>query len=394
MLSLSKTKLNHLMSHVNLYFQDWEHEAFAEPSRRAIKELFELTMRDQVRGQLKVDRHERSSLRCDWRNGYYHRNLVTSMGLVPDLRVPRLRTGVFKTTLFRRYQRRWRQVDRWIQGIFINGVSTREVSGVVRDLLGAQISASTVSAINKELDREVGLFHRRPIKDEYVYLFLDGIVKKVISCGRRVKKIILVAYGIRRDGVREVIDYRVALGESEREWYVFLHGLYQRGFKGALLRLIITDGGIGLRSALDMVYPLVERQRCWVHKLRNVASYLPRRYQKDCLRGARRIYQAKSQTEAIRHFQTWQRTWQQQAPKAVHCLAKDIEELLTFFSQKDNLWIKLRTTNAIERLFRELRKRTRPMCLFTNIPSCDRILYALFNKYNKQWKERRYAVAN
>ncbi len=200
----------------------------------------------------------------------------------------------------------------------------------------------------------------------------------------------LVAYGIKFDGTRELIDFRVS--KSESDWEVFLRDLYRRGLTGERLRMIIVDGGKGLKAALDMVYPHVKRQRCWVHKLRNVAHRLPARYREDCLKGARKIYLAKNKTEAIKSFKVWKQKWAKVVPKAVICLEEDLEELLAFFDEDKKLWSKLRTTNAIERIFRELRKRTRPMCTFSNVQSGDRIIYALFVKYNKKWKEHRYHV--
>jgi len=189
-----------------------------------------------------------------------------------------------------------------------------------------------------------------------------------------------------------VIAFRVAKSESERDWTVFLRSLYQRGLKGGSLKLIITDGAPGLLAALDMIYPDIDRQRCWVHKLRNVVNKSPRRYQAECLRGARGIYSASSYRKAVKCFKVWCQKWRDKVPKAVHCLEKDIEELLTFYKQDKKLWSKLRTTNAIERLFRELRKRTRPMTQFADVDSCTRIVYSLISKYNQKWKDRRYVV--
>jgi putative transposase len=235
------------------------------------------------------------------------------------------------------------------------------------------------------------LFRQRVVPDAYRYLFFDGVMQKVRSCGRVVKKLVLVAYGIKLDGTREVIDFRVAGSESEREWTMFLNSLYQRGLKGVGVRMMVTDGGRGLLAALDMVYPYIPRQRCWVHKLRNVANYLPRRCQADCLQEAKRIYGAAHYQQAVKRFKRWCRRWRDKAPKAVQCLEKDIEGLLTFFEQEKKLWIKLRTTNVIERMFRELRKRTRPMTHFVNVKSCERITFAVINKYNQKWEDRRYA---
>lgn len=385
-------KLNQLWAGVKDYYVDWEREAFAEPGRRLLKNMLENAMKAEVLGYVKRRRYERRTAVVDYRNGYYHRNLVTSMGLIPRLRVPRTRQQGVRTKVFRRYQRRWKEVDEWIRGVFIAGISTREVGWVLKELLNARVSASAVSMITKQLDHQVGLFHRRLLKDAYVYLFLDGVVQKVVSCGKAVKKVILVAYVIRRDGRREVIDYRVAKSEGEHDWTVFLNDLYQRGLQGEQLRLIITDGGRGLLKALDMLYPHVPRQRCWVHKLRNVTCYLPRRYQKACLSEVKQVYLASSYQAAVQRYKTWCRKWRRKAPQAVQCLEKDIEDMVVFFREDKKLWVKIRTTNVIERLFKELRKRTRPMSLFANVESCDRILYALVAKYNKKWEDRRYAI--
>ena len=393
-LNYSNSKLNEIFSDVNILFQDNLEEVISDYVLRGLKHLFDGAMKAEVRGYLKAQRYERTRKRVDYRNGYRHRNLVTAFGLLKNLVVPRTVRSGYQTRVFCRYKRRWEKVDRFIREIFIGGVSTREVGCVMRSLLNKEVSASTVSTITKALDHEVSKFHKRSLSDEYIYLFLDGVVQRVVSCGRAVKKLVLVAYGIKLDGKREVIDYRVAKSESEHDWTVLLNDLYRRGLKGEHLRLVVTDGCPGLHAALDMIYPQVDRQLCWVHKLRNVANYLPRRYQAECLKEAKGIYSAPSYREAVKRFKAWCRKWRDKAPKAVHCLEKDIENLLVFFKQDKKLWVKLRTTNMIERLFRELRKRTRPMSLFTNVASCERIVYALFAKYNNKWEDRLHVVIN
>jgi len=386
LLILNPSKLNQLWSEVKDYFTDWEKASFGESMRRSLKTLLEGAMKAEILGYTKAQRYQRTKERMDYLNGFYSRNLTTSFGLIPKLLVPRRRRGVFRTRVFQRYRRRWRVVDDWVRSLFINGVSTRAVGWVMKELLDTQISAGAVSAINKELDKQVNAFHRRLLTDDYVYLFLDGVVQKVMSCGKLVKKIILVAYGITTKGVREVIDFWVVKGETEHDWEVFLSDLYRRGLRDEFLHLIITDGGNGLLAALEMVYPGIDRQRCWVHKLRNVACYVPRRYQVECLAAARRIYLASSRREAVQRFKEWKLAWQDRVPRAVHCLEKDLAGLLTFFEQDKKMWVKLRTTNVIERTFRELRKRTRSMYFFTNEASCNRIIYALFVNYNKKWE--------
>jgi putative transposase len=390
----SKKQLTEIFSDVKTMFWDSLEEVVQPYVLRGLKVLLEDAMKAEVLGYVRARWYGRSSRRRDYRNGYRYRNLGTAFGLIRRLQIPRTERWGYQPGIFGRYARRTVVVNRFIRELFITGVSTRNVGMVMRELVGHRVSASTVSVVNKDLDQQVRAFQRRQIRDEYVYLFFDGVRQRVVSCGRAVKKIVLVAYGIRLDGKRGVIDFRVAKSESEHDWTVFLNDLYRRGLIGEHLRLIITDGCPGLHAALDMIYPHVGWQRCWVHKLRNVANYLPRRYQKECLKEAKGIYCAVSYQQAVSRFKRWCRRWRDKVPKAVHCLEKDIENLLVFFNQDKKLWVKLRTTNMIERLFKELRRRTRPMSLFANVASCERIIYALFAKYNKKWEDRRYAIFN
>jgi len=388
-LGLSKRKLNEIFGDVKVLYYDNIEEVLGEYAVRVMKKTFERIMKAEVRGYLKTKRYGHRQDRIDYRNGYRRRDLMTTFGLLVDLKVPRTRKG-YRTKVFRPYQRRWQRVNEWIKDIFINGVSTRSVSHLVAKHYQVKLSAAEVSLLTKSVDVEVRAFHRRSLGDDYMYLFLDGVTHKVASCGRVVKKLVLVAYGIRANGQREVIDYWVAKSESEADWTRFLNNLYRRGLRGEQLRLVIVDGGGGLNAALDMIYPHVRRQRCWVHKLKNVVVKVPVRYRLECMRGARKIYLASNKKAAIQRFKEWRRQWIPLVPKAVVCLEQDLEELLTFFSEDAKLWRKVRTTNMIERLFREIRKRTKTMYGFANIESCDRITYALFAKYNKQWKGHQY----
>jgi len=372
------------------YFQDDDLEAVQRPMCDALRRLLQSLMEAERTAQVGAWPHKRSKRRTDRRNGYYRRNLLTAFGMVRALLVPRLRKGRLKTGVFTLYRRRWRSIDNYVRALFIGGASTREVGELLDRLWGVRLSASAVSEIARVLDDEVKKFHRRELSDEYRFLVLDGVWVKV-SGYKVVKKVVLVAYGVRADGRREIIDFRLARSESEREWEVFLEDLRRRGVKGAQLKLITVDGGGGLNAAQAVVYPDVARQRCWVHKLRNVANKLKAKHREECLRGARRIYQAKSYRAANRRCRQWAKKWRKLESKAVACLEGDIEELLVHMRvlrKEPELWKKVRTTNVIERQFRELRKRTRPMCTFANDESCARIVCALFQKANRRWEQR------
>jgi putative transposase len=335
-------------------------------AREHLRWLLERTMETEVTRRLGAERYGRSATRTDWRNGYRERDLVTELGLLKGLRVPRSRRGSYVPQVFGRYQRRQPLVNRLMLEMFVAGVATRRVGEVLEALL-------------------VRAFHHRPLQDRSRFLVLDGVRMSVKgACGLR-KRLVLVMYGIDTDGRRELLDFTLAEGESEAEWSALLQSLWNRGLKGACLELVITDGAPGLIAALKFIYPHARHQRCWVHKLRNVANQVRRRDQQDVIAGARAIYQADTRREAVAAFLVWKRRWQALYPKAVACLEKDLEPLLCCMDYPKHLRPKLRTTNAIECCFREVRRRTRPMSAFCNDASCERITYALVAHMNAQW---------
>ena len=355
---------------------------------KLVKLLLEESMKEELVVYTQAEWHARTVGRLHSRNGFYTRTLSTELGGLNELRVPRSRDGRFRSTVLPRYQRRQPSVNRLLQDVFLAGVSTRRVGEVVQPLLGVRWSASTVSTVTKTLDAAVRAFQGRRLLDEYQVLILDGVRQSVKTALGATKRVVLVVYGITVFGRRELLAFRQAASESQAAWEAFLNDLYRRGLEGAHLKLVATDGCRGLHAALEVVYPYVKRQRCWVHKLRNVANKLPRTIQATCLTEAKTIYHASTRREAVSRFHRWERHWQRLAPKAVACLREDLDELLTFLEFPEVQRVKLRTTNVIERCFREVRRRTRPIGCFTNAASCDRITYAVFHRLNTLWQER------
>jgi len=357
-------------------------------AREQLRWLMERTMETEISKRLGADRYGRSDTRSDWRNGYRERDLVTELGLLRGLRVPRCRKGGYEPEVFGRYQRRQPLVNKLMLEMFVAGVATRRVGEVLEALLGECPSATTVSRIAKALDERVREFHARPLHDRWRFLLLDGVTMSVKGvCGLR-KRLVLVVYGIDEQGRRELLDFCLADGESEAEWSALLHHLWGRGLKGAKLELVVTDGAAGLIAALKFIYPHALHQRCWVHKLRNVSNLVRRRDQQQLIAGARAIYQASTRRAALAAFLSWKRQWEALYPKAVVCLQKDLNELLAHMDYPQPMRVKLRTTNAIERCFREVRRRTRPMSAFCNDASCERIVYALVAHMNTQWSHK------
>lgn len=355
---------------------------------RLVKRLLESAMEEELMEQLRAGWYGRTRLRRGYRNGYRTRSLLTELGLVEHLRVPRDREGEYQPAVLERYQRRQKRVNGLLRDCFLAGVSTRQVGAVLAPVLGEEPSPQTVSRVLRDLDQEVCRFHSQWIADKYCYLILDAIVLKVKGVKGVRKRFVLCAYGITPTGEREMISFRQGTAESESQWEAFLRDLYIRGLVGKQLKLITTDGCPGLHKALETVYPYVPRQRCWVHKLRNVAARLPRKVQEACLKGAKRIYLAENKREAARFFTQWEIEWRSSQPRAVACLEEDLNELLNFMDCPQAHWRKVRTTNAIERAFREVRRRTRPMSCFQNLPSVDRIIFGVINRLNIAWKAK------
>lgn len=357
---------------------------------RALRRLLESTMEVEMQDLIGARRWSRHRVPGRRRNGFNFRSLLTGFGWIPKLAVPKLRNGQVRFRCLPAYKRRTADVDASVLKMFLAGVSTRRVEEVLEPLLGSgTLSSATVSEITKVLDAAVNQFHRRPLQDVYRYLILDGIYLKAKSPASVKRRCILVVYGIRQDGVRELIDFQLAPhGESQIAWEVFLTRIKDRGLQGQAVHLAVLDGNKGSWNALDLVFPGLPRQRCWAHKLRNVVNHVPHRLQSACSRAARKIYTAASYGKAIQAFKHWKAVWKPIVPKAVVCLEADLEALLVFYQVSPRaMWVKLRTTNIIERVFREVRRRTRPMSCFQNTESVERIVFAIFYRQNDLWKK-------
>lgn len=348
--------------------------------RDAVKRILEDRMTNRIDSYL--DGFSRLDSLPDRRNGYYKRNLLTELGNI-KLCVPRTRL-YSPVTVVQAYARRSQSVDKMILACFLLGLSTRKVSEALLPVLGEPVSASTVSRVAKILDSAVDAFHKRKLKDHYKVLILDGVVLSRKTGAGAVKRPVLVALGIRKDGKKEIIDYRLAASESAAEWERFLTDLFKRGITGDKLKLIAVDGGQGALAALEMVYHGIPVQRCWAHKIRNITDKVRKVDRDDVKKGLQLVYNAKNKVKARKAAGEWAGNWKYAYPKAVKCLRNDLDNLLEFYMFKDKKWRKAtRTTNAIERRFREVRRRTRPMGVFFDKTSIERILYAIFTRENK-----------
>ena len=373
-----KVNVSEAMKEVKRF--DWEGD-YRPAGRAALKEILERNMSNWIDAQLSELR-SREGEHSDRRNGGYLRHLLTEMGDI-ELRVPRTRR-VSAAYLLKRLRSRPSNIDRMILQCFTLGLSTRKVGEALLPVLGERVSAGTVSNISKQLDSAVAAYHRRALKGRYRILIFDGVVlKRKTGAGSR-KRTVLVALGITHDGRKEVLDFYQAKGESEAEWSAFLNDLYNRGLTGEGVDLIVVDGGNGLLASLGLVYPRVPLQRCWAHKSRNVLDKVKDKDHDAVKRDLHRISHAANLREAQKAAQRFVRRWKEFYPKAVACLVDDLPDLLEFFRLPENWRTSCRTTNAIERRFREVRRRTRPMGVFSDRTSIDRILFAVFRYENKK----------
>jgi putative transposase len=350
--------------------------------RSAGRQSLEMILEERMQERISYYLEEMARLGVsDRRNGYFSRHLITELGDI-ELSIPRTR-HFSPIRIVRAYARRAPHIDRMILACFVLGISTRKIATALLPVLGEPVSATTVSRVATSLDTVVAAFHRRPIKRQYQFLILDGVVLKRKTGAGSVKRVVLVALGITPAGRKEVIDLSIAPGESQEAWERFLTDLYTRGLKEEGLELIVTDGGKGLLAALPVVYPKIPIQRCWAHKSRNVLNYVRKAEREAVKRDLHAIQYASGIKKAQMAIGTFTRRWKDTYPKAVACLLTDEEHLVNFFQVKDkNVWPQIRTTNAIERRFREVRRRTRPMGVFSDKTSMERILYAVFSYEN------------
>jgi transposase-like protein len=394
--------VNRALKEVNAF--EWEGD-YRPAAREALKRILEDEVEKEVEQYLGRAWYERrgEGNREDYRNGFRIRHLLTEIG---DLvvRMPRTRKR-FVSRVLEAYRRRVRTVDQLILACFVLGMSTRKVSTALLSLLGERVSASTVSEVAKGLDREVRRYHERKIREEYRFLFFDGVVLKQKGAAKVQKRIILCAYGESWEGKREMIDFLLASSESQNAWEGFLRDLYERGLEGKVCEMITTDGGKGLLNALEVVYPRIERQHCWAHKTRNVLDKVKKADREKVKKDLHQISHAKNRRLATQAYWAFCQKYRKAYPGAVKSLESEINDLLSFYEVKlsleerkgrdaqelekaqEALWRRIRTTNLIERAFVEVRRRTRPMGVFGNRGSMERILFAVFYHYNSKGQE-------
>ncbi|SCY85204.1 IS256 family transposase [Microvirga guangxiensis] len=355
-------------------------DGLREIVRAVMQEMLEAEMTDA----LQAEKGERTSARLGYRSGYYTRTLVTRVGKL-ELRVPQDRDGRFSTELFERYQRSEQALVATLAEMYVQGVSTRKVKAITEELCGHSFSASAISAINKRLDDSLAQFASRRLEEPFPYLILDARYEKVREGGIVASQAVLIAVGIDWDGRRQILGVEMANRESQSSWRTFLQGLRERGLSG--VELVVADDHAGLRAAIREVLSEAAYQRCYVHFLRNALDHLPRKADDDCLQELRWLYDRRSVEEARRDLAAWIAKWEGRYPRLVAWAEETIEETFTFYRLPRQHHKHLKSTNMLERLNEEIRRRTYVVRIFPNAASCCRLVRALAVETHENWLE-------
>lgn len=343
-------------------------------------------MKEEQNDYLNARAYERSTERRDYRNGYYERELLVNVGKIP-LRVPRTRSGEFHTSAFEKYQRSDQGFLLALVEMVVNGVSTRKVTKVVHQLCGENVSKSFVSSLTKKLDPLVEDWANRSLGETYYpYVFVDAMYTKVREHDRVVSKAIYIATAICDNGKRHVLGFDVDHEESYEAWKDFLNRLKQRGLQAP--RLVISDAHAGLKKAIQRVFVGTAWQRCTVHFKKNVIDKMPKKDMREVKNDFKRIYEASSTNEARRLKSEFLERYKDQAKleKAIHVLEEGFEDTIQYLVEPVQRHQFIRSTNSLERLNQEIRRRERVIRIFPNHRSAFRLVGALLMDYDEEMR--------
>ena len=350
-----------------------------------VAEALQQTLEAEMDEALGAEKSERTTNRVGYRSGYYGRTLVTRVGKI-ELRVPQDRQGRFRTEVFERYQRSEKALTAAMMQMYLQGVSTRKVKAITEELCGHEFSSASISRIVAALDEELEQFSRRRLEEDYPYLVLDARYEKVREDGSVRSQAVLIAIGIDWEGRRNVLAVEVANRESASSWKDFLSGLRERGLHG--VQFAVSDDHPGLKRAIREVLPEADWQRCYVHFLRNALDYLPRKANDDCLTELRWLYDRRNLDEARRDLAAW--LGEMDGSGTPNCAAgsrKTSKKRSASTACRGEHHKNLKSTNMLERIMEEIKRRTLVVRIFPNTASCLRLVRALAVEMHENWIE-------
>jgi len=330
--------------------------------------------------------YERSPLRRDWRNGSRSRTLETRFGRIEDLPLPRgRRGGTPYSSILARYQRQDRRIEEIVSEMFLRGASTRKVGKISRLLWQGEVSPAEVSRMNQRIKKELIRWLNRPLTKRIAYLIIDGAYFKVRR--RRVsREAALCATGITEEGEREHLGFMQGHRESQQAWEFLLTQLVRRGLNPKGVLMVTSDGCPGIMAAISTTFPYSEHQRCLFHKMANLKAKCPKIEWPLIKAKLDRIYCAPNLLEARVQAEGFSQQYRAILPALVECLEKDLDACLRYMNHPPSRWKHIRTTNLIERSFKEVKRRVKVMEQFPTEESCIRILFTLLQAQNENWE--------
>ena len=365
-----------------LFLSNGRDEAFS----KLLEEIFNQVLLSQSTEQIGAQPYERTEGRTAYRNGFRDRQLTTRVGAL-TLRVPRHRNGHFSTELFARYQRSEQALVLAMMEMVINGVSTRKVEQITEELCGKKFSKSTVSALCKNLDPMVEAFRTRPLKCHYPFLMVDAIYVKVRENGRIQSRGLLIAIAVNEEGHREIIGFQLANSESESSWGELFSSLKDRGLNN--VDLVTSDDHKGLVNAVRRHFQGTSWQRCQTHFSRNMLDHTPKALQPEVKEELRRLYESVDLESARKVRDQIIKTYESKAPKATALLDEAFDDITAVLALPLKYRKRLRTTNGVERLNQEIRRRERVIRIFPNAASVIRLMGALLMEHDEKWQTGR-----
>lgn len=349
-----------------------------EAVRRMVQELMDV----EVTALVGAEPYERTAERATQRNGHRARRWDTRVGTL-ELAIPKLRTGSYFPSWLEPRRRSERALVAVVAEAYVQGVSTRKVEALVQSLGIGGMSKSEVSRLCASLDAEVRAFRERPLDADYPYVWLDARYEHVREGGRVISMAVIGAYGLRADGVREVLGITVGVSEDQVLWREFLQGLVGRGLRG--VQLVISDAHPGLKAAITQVFVGASWQRCKVHFLRNVEARVPKTAQPMVRATVGSIFKQPSRAAAQAQLATVCATLRERFPEVAHLLVAAEEQILTFYDFPAAHWSKIASTNPYERLNKELKRRSAVVGIFPNKDAVVRLLGAVLAEQNDEW---------
>lgn len=355
-------------------------DAFRELLEKSLNSILQAESTEQLGAEL----YQRSSERKDSRNGSRERNLTTRIGKI-TLKVPRHRNVPFKSLIFDNYSRSESALILAMAEMVINGVSTRKISNVMETLCGQSYSKSTVSEVCKEFDTHVEGFRERTLDEEYPFVIVDATYMKVRENHKIVSKAFMVAMGINERGIKEIIGFAPFQSESKSTWKEFLTSLKARGLKG--VKMITSDAHEGILHAISRVFPEVPWQRCQYHFIRNILESAPKKYQPGLRSELQEMFNCKTIEEARQIKTEIYNDYNDIAENAMKCLDEGFDNAMTVMMLPENIRRPLRTSNYLERLNRELKRRSKAIGIFPNTDSLTRLMGAVLIEENQRYQE-------